>query len=211
MFSGLEQMLLSYINTLSLEMFVLIASFIEEVVAPIPSPTVMMLAGSFAAVQERTLYALIVLSLIGAVGKTIGAIVVYVVSDKAEDFVLIKFGKFFGVTHEEVEQFGTKLGNGVRDYFLLTGLRALPIMPSVIVSVGSGLLKVPMTLFIVSTFFGTIVRDGIYLYAGYAGTELLTSFVRETTNLETVVEIISLAILAILFFYILKRRRNKAQ
>lgn len=211
MFIGLETILNSYINTLSLEAFVLIASFVEEVIAPIPSPTVMVLAGSFATIQGYAMYALVLLACIGAVGKTIGAVVVYYISDSAEDFVLHKFGRFFNVTREEVDQFGSKLGKGAKDYLFLTMLRALPIMPSVLVSVGSGLLKVPLPLFVVSTFFGTIVRDSLYLYAGYVGTSVVTAFVARTTSLETFVEIISCIGIGIWGVYILRKRKKMSK
>ena len=211
MFTHLEEILLSFAHSLPLEAFVLIASFVEEVVAPIPSPTVMVLAGSFARVQEYMMPALIVLALIGAVGKTIGAIVVYYITDKAEDVVMNKFGKFFGVTHEDVEKLGKKLGNGFRDYILLTTLRALPFMPSVVVSVGSGLLKVPIKLFIISTFLGTIIRDGFYLYAGYVGATALFAIINQSSSLETVVEVlVVLGVLAFIGYRIYLRKKSVA-
>ncbi len=210
MFSYLESVLISFAHTLSLETFVLVASFVEEVVAPIPSPTVMLLAGSFAKVQEYSLFMLLVLAVIGAIGKTIGAILVYFITDKAEDIVMYKFGKFFNVTHEDVESFGKKLGHGMKDYVVLTALRALPFMPSVVVSVGSGLLKVPLKLFIISTFLGTIIRDGIYLYTGYIGTQALTAFVQESTNLETYVKGIAVvAVLGFLGYRMIQKRKNR--
>ncbi len=209
MFSHLEEILLSFANSLPLEVFVLVASFVEEVIAPIPSPTVMVLAGSFARVQDYMMPALVVLALIGAMGKTIGAIVVYFITDKAEDVVMNKFGKFFGVTHEDVEKLGKKLGNGFRDYILLTTLRALPFIPSVVVSVGSGLLKVPVTLFIISTFLGTIIRDGFYLYAGYIGATALFTIINQSSSLETVVEVlVVLAGLAFIGYRIYLRKKS---
>jgi len=188
LFANLENALISLIHTLPLEVFVLIASFVEEVVAPIPSPTVMVLAGSFAKIQAYTPYSLILLALIGAVGKTIGGYVVYVLSQKGSGFLVTKFGSFFNVTPAQIEKFGAHLGHGARDYVVLTIFRALPFVPSVVVSVGSGILKVPRMLFLVSTFLGTIVRDSIYLYAGFMGTKLLTSLIEHTTALESVVQ-----------------------
>jgi len=210
MFTYLESVLISFASTLSLPSFVFIASFVEEVIAPIPSPTVMVLAGSFAKVQEYSLFMLLPLAVIGAMGKTIGAVVVYFITDKAEDVVMNKFGNFFNVTHEDVENFGKKLGKGMKDYVILTTLRALPFMPSVVVSVGSGLLKVPMKLFVISTFLGTIIRDGIYLYTGYIGTQALMVFVQESTHFETYVKIVVvLAVLGFLGYRMSKKRKNE--
>jgi membrane protein DedA with SNARE-associated domain len=202
MFSQAESILLSFAGTLPLEVFVLVASFFEEIVAPIPSPAVMMLAGSFAMVQERTLMMLVPLALIGAVGKTLGAIVVYVISDKAEDFVMQRFGGFFKVTHADVTAFSERLGTGAKSYFFLTFLRALPVIPSTLLSVGSGLLKIPLPLFIVATFLGSVVRDGFYLYAGYIGTKTLASFVSQSSIVERVIEI---AVVCVILFYVAYR------
>ena len=83
MFTYIETVLMSFVNILSLEVFVFVASIIEEVIAPIPSPTVMVVAGSVAQLQERALFFLIPLAIIGALGKVIGALFVYVLPDTA--------------------------------------------------------------------------------------------------------------------------------
>jgi membrane protein DedA with SNARE-associated domain len=209
MFTHAEVLLVSYIHALPLELFVFVASFIEEVVAPIPSPTVMVLSGSVAAIQDYTIFGLIVIAIIGAIGKTVGAIIVYFIADKAEDVVIGRFGAYFGVAREDIENLGKKLQGGLRDYTVLTVLRALPIMPSSIVSVGCGVLKIPLRLYIVATFIGTILRDGVYLLVGYLGIDMLTSLVKQSSHIESYVEI---AILVIVFlfagYYILKKRRR---
>lgn len=211
MFTYIESLVISFGNVLSLEAFVFIASIIEEVIAPIPSPTVMMLAGSFAQLQERTLYMLIPLALIGACGKTLGALVVYFVSDKAEDIIMRRMGAFFNVSHEDVETFGKKLGNGTRDYIFLTILRALPFIPSVLLSVGCGILKVPLRIFVISTFLGTIIRDGFYLYVGYIGTEVLSRFVVRSSHIENyIVLVVVLWVVGILtrLYFVRKKSTN---
>jgi len=190
MFSRMEEILLGYIETLSLETFVFVASIVEEVIAPIPSPTIMMMSGSMAQVQEYAVWGLLPLAVIGALGKTVGALVVYFIANKAERILLGTFGKFFNVTSEDVQKLGSSLGKGYKDYMLLTFLRALPIMPSVILSVGSGILKIPLPLFIFSTFVGTIVRDGFYLYAGYVGTTLFLNIVSQSSVWETYVQVL---------------------
>ncbi len=208
MFSHLEEILLSYIHSLPLELFAFIASFIEEVIAPIPSPSVMMLTGSFASVNGYTLGGLVILTLIAACGKSLGAIVVYYVSYGAEDFIMKKFGRFFGVTTEDVTAFGKKFGNGWRDYLLLTFFRALPIVPSSLVSIGSGLLKIPFKLFIIATFVGTIIRDGVYLYVGFVGTEFLHSLITQSTSVESIVEVFGVFLFVFFFGYLYFKRKK---
>lgn len=212
MFTYLETLLISFGKILPLEVFVFLASIIEEIIAPIPSPTVMMLSGSLAQFQGRTLYLLIPLALIGAFGKTLGALVVYFLADRFEDVLMRRFGHFFNVSHDDVEAFGKRLGKGSRDYVLLTIFRALPFVPSVLVSVGCGVLKVPLPIFITSTFLGTIFRDGFYLYAGFVGTKILEEFIATSAHVEEYITIYGvLVVVAVLtrFYFIRRKSRSK--
>ncbi|MEK7101297.1 MAG: hypothetical protein AAB921_04355, partial [Patescibacteria group bacterium] len=112
MFTTLEAALLSFAQAMPLPLFALIASFVEEVIAPIPSGAVLLLIGSLAQLQSYSLVALLFLVLLAAAGKLIGALVIYVVADRAEDIVMARFSRFFGVTHEDIEKFGARFGMG---------------------------------------------------------------------------------------------------
>ncbi len=213
MFIGLETHLLSLVHTLSLPWFVFVASIIEEIIAPIPSPTVMVLAGSVASLQTYGYMGLVFLVCVGALGKTLGALVVYGVAYRAEDFVMNRFGKFFEVTPADIERLSAKIGTGARAYIMLTFLRALPIIPSSLVSVGGGVLKVPIRIFAASAFLGTLVRDGVYLYAGYVGTQALGVFIAQSTHIESYVQygLAGLCVFSIVFYIYRKKslRRSK--
>lgn len=208
MFSNLEAAMMSLIQTLPLEAFVFIASFIEEVIAPVPSAGVLLLTGSFAAIQERPVLGLIPLAIIAAIGKTIGAILVYYFSEKIGSTVLTKFGGFFNVSHEAITDFGQKITGSTKDYLLLTLFRALPIVPSSVMSIGCGLLKIPPRLFIISTFIGTIVRDSIFLYIGYEGTQLLSAIATHSTSIESLVQTLILATIVGALGYLYYKRKK---
>lgn len=208
MFTHIEETMLSLIHTLPLEVFVFIASFIEEVIAPVPSAAVLLLTGSFAAIQERPLLGLIPLAILAAIGKTIGAILVYYFSEKIGGAVLTRFGGFFNVKREEISDFGQKMNGSTRDYLLLILFRALPIVPSSVVSIGCGLMKIPPRLFIITTFIGTIVRDSIFLYIGYEGTQLLNAIANQSTSIESLVQTLILAsIVGVLGYLYYKRKK----
>lgn len=167
-----------------LPLFTVLAAFIEEVIAPIPSPLVMTLSGSLAASQGQPFVYLLFLALIGALSKTIGSLVVYVVSDKAEDVIIDKFGKFLGVSHQDTEGFGKYLNKGKRDDVVLFLLRAVPIIPTAPVSVVCGLLKINIKTYVISTFLGTIIRNMIYLYFGFVSVGALESLNNNLDSLE---------------------------
>jgi membrane protein DedA with SNARE-associated domain len=208
MFSHIEASLIAHIETVPLETFVFIASFVEEVLAPVPSSAVLLLTGSFAAVQERTLIELLPLALLAALGKTIGAILVYYFSDKIGEAVVTRFGKYFGVTHEAITSFGKNITGSARDYLFLFAFRALPIIPSAVVSIGCGVLKIPFRLFLITTLLGTIVRDSVFLYIGYRGTQVLSAFATHSSNIESIVQgVFLLFLVGVLAYFYFKRKK----
>ena len=209
MFDHIEMTLLSFADRMPLELFVPLASIVEEVLAPIPSPTVMVFAGGVASLQGKGVLTLVLLTLLGALGKLIGALIVYVIADKAEDVVIGKFGRYFNVTPGDIEAFREKLGTGKKAYVTLTLLRALPFVPSSIVSVGSGVIRVPMRIYIVSTFLGTILRDGFYLIAGYVGARSLASVIAYSGELEHVIEIVIVIVILAFIAWRIAHRRSK--
>lgn len=209
MFESIENILISYSTRLPLEVFAFFASMVEEVVAPIPSPVVMIVTGSLASIQSKGWLGLAILTLIGATGKLIGACFVYYVADKLEDIFSGVIEKFFGVKHSDIESFGKKFNGSKRDYLVMFIARALPIIPSSLVSIGSGLLKIPLKIYLVSTFLGTIVRDFIYIYFGYAGAEVLGDFIKKSESIESFIQIVAILFIFSFLFYLRIKKSNK--
>ncbi|HOM78226.1 MAG TPA: hypothetical protein PLT50_03430, partial [bacterium] len=117
-------------NKIPLELFTFLGTILEEMLAPIPSPFVMGITGSIAQAQNKALGYIIVIAIIGAFGRIVGASFLYLISDFAEDIVIGKFGKFIGLEHDFVESIGKKFNGTAKDYITLTVLRAIPIIPS---------------------------------------------------------------------------------
>lgn len=203
----------TYLETLAqvipLTIFSFVGSFIEEVVAPIPSPFVMTGAGSIASSQHQVVVYLLLLAVIGAAGKTLGGLLIYWVADKGEDIVLTKFGKFIGVSHKEVETIGKYLNHGWRDDIVLFIIRALPILPSGPVSAVCGLIKLNLRTFITATFLGSIVRNLFFLYIGYEGLSILSSGFDQAENIGKIIFLV--VALAGLVFVIYKRRSIRGE
>lgn len=209
MFDTVTTALLEWAKVVPIEIFTFAGSFIEEVLAPIPSPIVMTVAGSIAAAQQKPMIYLLVLSLIGAAGKTIGALLVYWISDIAEDILVGKLGWVIGVKKEEVEALGKKFKGTWKDIFLLTFLRALPIMPSVVVSVCSGVIKIRLSIYIIATIIGTIIRDFFYLYVGFTGIEVLHHMIEGFDSAESIVEAVVALIIVCVIGWIYWKRKVK--
>lgn len=180
-----------YVQLIPIELFVLGGSFVEEVVAPIPSPFVMGLAGSAASAQGYPFWYLFVLSLLAATGKTLGGLLLYWLADKAEDIVMSKIGRYIGITHKEVERLGERLNSGTwRDWAIMLAIRSTPVIASAPVSLICGFIKVPIKLFAVTTFFGTIIRDFVYLYVGYTTLGAANTALDDLESFESIVQIL---------------------
>lgn len=210
--SNFINQLIEYLNQISnvvpLPVFTFIGALIEEIIAPIPSPIVMTLAGSMAAANNSTLLYLILLAFTGSVGKTIGAYVIYYLSDKAEDIIISKFGKFIGVSQKDVETISKKLNTGKRDDLVLFLLRAIPIVPTAPVSVVCGLIKIKLKTYLWTTFLGTLVRNVIYLYLGFTSLNAVENINSEIDNLEKFGYAIVLVLVGGIFFYIYKMKKK---
>lgn len=180
------QMLASFSNTVPLPLFVTLAAFVEEVIAPIPSPFVMTISGSLIAAQGQGLVFLVAMAVLGSLSKTMGSYIIYFIADKLEDVVINKFGKFLGVTHNDTEGIGKMFGKGMRDDVTIFLMRAIPIMPTAPVSVVAGILKFDLKTYLLASFMGLIVRNIFYLYLGYVGIGALESINSNLQSLETI-------------------------
>lgn len=186
LFHQLEDYVLSLSKLVPLELFIFLGSFIEELFPPIPSALITITAGTIMATRDVPFVYILWLAFFGAIGKCIGSSVVYYVSDKAEDIVLGRFGKFIGVSHKHVEGLSKHFKGGYRDHLVLFILRALPIMPSTPVSVMSGVIKINFKTYLIQTFFGTIVRDSFFIYLGTLGVGVygqLTQHIEKTEDI----------------------------
>lgn len=194
---------------MSLEMFCVAGGFLEEIIAPIPSPLVMMTAGTLAEYQKFAMSYIFWLAFLGSIGKTLGSWIIYAVTKKAEDFVLSRFGNFLGVDREQVEELSRKLDKGWKDYVILTVLRALPFMPSSVLSVVCGLVKIHTRVFVITTFLGNLARNLVFLYMGYEGKAAYESLIHGMDSVESMVKAAILLGLAGLIAWIYLNRGKK--
>ena len=207
-FTPIIEYLHSFSQTVPLPIFVSVGAAIEEIIAPIPSPLVMTLAGSLSAASGAHWLTLVYLAIIGSLAKTVASYVVYVVSDKAEDLVLGKFGKFLGVTHKEVEKLGSQLSGGWKDDLVMLALRAIPIIPTAPVSIISGLLKINLMTFFWTTAVGYAIRNYFYLYLGASSAYALESLNEGLGSVEKIGYLIIFVLLVVLTIFFYKQRHD---
>lgn len=208
MLAQLEQFVLSLSDKMDVLTFAFFGSLIEEVISPIPSPLIMTAAGSLAFAQGKALWFLLLVAIFGSVAKTLGSLVLYWIGDKGEDIAVKRFGRFFGLTHERVESFGKKIGEKKQSLPTLLLLRSIPFVPSSIVSVGSGIFRLPIKLCMVATFFGTIVRESFFLYAGYSGIQAYQDVVSGASSAENMVQFGAGVVVCIVLIVLFVKRKK---
>ncbi len=204
--------MLALLHNLSLQVplsiYASVGGLIEEIVAPIPSPLVMTTAGSIAQEQGKAWVYLVFISGLAAIGKTVGAWVIYYFADKAEDIFVSRFGKLLGFSHKEVENFGKRFSNTWHDDILLIFLRAVPIFPGAPVAAVCGLIKLNIRTYIQSTFVGVWIRSVIFAYIGYFG---LSQLKEGIVNAESIGKILVMLFIAIPFLYFFYKKRDHLQ
>lgn len=173
----LTELILQFAKMVPVELFVFFGSILEEIVAPIPSPLIMTTAGLVAETQGYKLAGLLFLALIGALGKTVASIVIYKIADKAEDILTSRFGRMLGISHKHIEALGSYLSGSRWDDVLLAASRAIPVMPTFVVSFAAGAIKYDLKSFLVASFIGLFIRNVLFLAAGSLGASHIADFV----------------------------------
>lgn len=210
-FTRIEEALKNSASYLPLEISSFLGGFIEEVIAPIPSPFVMAAVGSAAFAQNRGIIVLLMLALLGSFGKTLGAWFIYFLADKLEDVMMGRFGSFLGVSHQQVEGIGKHFKGGWKDDLILFVLRAVPVIPSSPVSVLCGIIKINLRTYLISTLAGNFFRNFLYIYLGYAGVSAYQSVLMGFDSMESVMQIFIFACLTVFVAWIyIKRNRNSS-
>ena len=198
--SNLIAPIISYLEKLAqyvpLEVFTVVGTFLEEVIAPIPSPFVLTTAGTITKAQNNPLSYILFIAVLASLSKTFGGWLLYKITDKMEDVFTSKFGRIIGITPGDVERIGKFFNGTKKDWLVLFILRALPIFPSSPISITSGLIKVKMRTFLITTFTGTIIRNLCYLYLGYAGLAASEEVMSGLNKSETFGEILIVVLVA---------------
>jgi membrane protein DedA with SNARE-associated domain len=204
--ASIEAYMQTFALRVPLELFVFIGSIIEEIIAPIPSPLGPTIAGALAKTQGYTIFLLFILAVVAAFGKMLGEWVIYFIADKAENFFFKRFGKFFGITHEQIENIGKYFTGGWRDFTILIILRMIPVMPSAPISFIAGLIKLNLKTYLAASFFGSIVRGFIFLYFGYIGFSAYHVLFSGINNIESAITVlIAISLLAVFIWAYHKR------
>ncbi|MEK7452130.1 MAG: VTT domain-containing protein [Patescibacteria group bacterium] len=192
---------------------VFLATLLEEIIAPIPSPLVPLMAGFFLLpVREGFLtiawQALFVIAFPVALGATLGSLVVYGIGYWGGKPVIEKSKKWLGLSWGDVEKIERKLIRGRGDEFVLFALRVLPVVPGVAISGFCGIVRYPLKTFVAITFLGALARSTALGIAGWYVGSMYLVYVDVISKIENYLFAV-LILLAVFFagrFLFLKKR-----
>ena len=143
---------------------VFVAALVETIIPPIPTLAIFPTAGFLASQEGFSLFSVIPLIILGALGATIGTTAIYLIALKLGRIILLRYLKFLKISEKKLERVETwfeKYG----DKAVFLG-RMIPVMREMI-SVPAGLLGMKFPKFILYTFAGSLVWSTATILAGY--------------------------------------------
>ena len=193
---------------------VILGGLIEQIIVPIPSPIIPMAAG-FLLIEPGVLSLgvlwdiFIKAALPFAIGSTIGSTIVYLVAWFGGKWAIDKFHKWLGIDWGDIEGLQKKYFNGKStDEFLIFAFRAIPMIPSVLISAACGVIRTKPLSFYLFTFLGLLVRGIILGFLGWKSGDALFEIAGGLDKGEMILSIIIL-LLIIVFFGVMFFTRKK--
>ncbi len=185
------------------------AALAENLFPPIPSELIFPLAGITAFTKDLGfLEGVIGMSLAGAAGSTVGALIIYYISRRIGKAAVLKIGKRIGIGEEELEK--------AEEWFDKHGQAAVffgRMAPGVreIISIPAGIEKMKLSAFIVFTFAGSLVWCTFLTTIGFFLGEVWNRLYKEYSFVLDFAAIVIIGgiITVILYRHHKKKRKNK--
>ncbi len=194
---------------------VFIASLIEQIIAPIPSSLIPMMAGFFllpayGSIFEIFWQSVFIIALPVTAGIIIGAFVVYFLGFFGGKPIIKKTEKWLGIRWGDIIRIKKKLDNSRSDELVLFALWLLPIIPGVAVSIFCGIIRYSLLKFIIIVICASFLRAIIMALIGWQTGELYIVYLDYITKVENYIFIaLVFLVLAGLIYFIRKHRKSE--
>lgn len=184
---------------------VFFAEVIEEIIVPIPSALVLFTSGFLFLKGDFSLDLLkdliFIITIPGALGLTLGSTVIYCLGFYGGKPVIEKYGNFLGVGWADVLNFENMVNKTKYDEIFFVFARIVPIVPSSLIAVFSGITRMPMKKYLVLTFIGSVIKASIYAFVGYKVGELYHTYAENISKIENIGLFIALFLLVCFIGY----------
>ena len=196
---------------------IFIATLIEQIIAPIPSGLVPIMAGFFLLPAYEDFFTILgqsmsVIALPVAVGVTLGSLVIYFIGYLGGKPIIEKSQKWFGFGWNDLERIKKGLDRGQSDEFVLFVLWLLPVVPSAAIAIFCGIIRYHIVKYILIAMAGSFLRATIMSLIGWQAGELYYVNVEQITLIENYI-LIGLGFLiltGIIFLFYKNKKRNYA-
>lgn len=184
------------------------AAFLEVIFPPIPSEVIFPLVGFTAQNRGLGLENTVGMATVGALGSTVGAVLIYFISAKIGRTAIMRFGKRVRITEQEIEKaerWFEKYGSiAVFTARMIPGIRE-------IISIPAGISHMNLAKFVGYTFAGSLLWCVILTLLGYYLGEAWSNFSDQVSYAFTIITFILIAAIVVVGFWYSRRRRASAE
>jgi membrane protein DedA with SNARE-associated domain len=184
------------------------AAFLEVIFPPIPSEVIFPLVGFTAQNRGLGLENAIGMATVGALGSTVGAVLIYFISAKVGRTAIMRFGKRVRISEQEIEKaerWFEKYGSiAVFTARMIPGIRE-------IISIPAGISRMSLAKFVGYTFAGSLLWCVILTLVGYYLGEAWSNFSDQVSYAFTIIAFILIAAIVVAGFWYSRRRRASAE
>jgi membrane protein DedA with SNARE-associated domain len=186
------------------------AAFLEVIFPPIPSEVIFPLVGFIAQNRGLGLETTIGMATVGALGSTVGAVLIFYVSARVGRTAIMRFGKRVRISEQDIEKadrWFERYGSvAVFTARMIPGIRE-------IISIPAGISRMNIAKFVGYTFAGSLLWCIILTLVGYYLGEAWRNFSDQLSSAFTIITIILIvaAAIAVAGFWYSRRRRASAK
>lgn len=195
---------------------VFLATLLEEIIAPIPSPIIPLAGGFFLLPPNISFWVValkgaLVIALPVSVGISMGSAAVYALGFYGGKPAIEKTKKFTGINWQSIQKAEEKFTRGSKDEITLLILRIVPIVPGVAISGFCGVVRYPFKKFMIITSIGALIRAFILGMVGWQVGELYTHYADIVSKFEKYIllGVLSFAVLLFAGYYISKKLKAR--
>jgi len=190
---------------------VFLGCILEQIIVPIPA-SLIVITTSIITLQGVPLsfnslgILLIKIVIPASLGTTIGSLFYYYLSYKLGKPFIERTRRYLGVSMEDVANFEKKFNESRFDDLSIFLARCIPLIPSIVINLFCGLIKYDIKKYFLTTFFGTMVQIfGWGILAWLSG----NIYLELEGQLSKLGYIVTLIIIFLALYYIIKKRREK--
>jgi len=194
---------------------VVLAGLLEQVIVPIPSPLVPMAAGFLFVPKKAAGFGQLVkgiffrAALPFSIGSTIGSTIIYLVAWFGGKWLIDKFSQWLGFGWKDVEAIKERYFKGRQiDELLIFLFRAIPVVPSVLISAVCGAVRIRPLAFYFFTWLGLLVRGMLLGWLGWQSGEALFQISEGLDRWEMVLSLGMIVLAGVLLFWAYLRREK---